>query len=127
MIKRAGENISATEGETAMREAPLIAEPAAIAVTDEPRRKEVMVLIKLAEGAGQADMPPEAVRFHAEALAAFKRPRYKAYVQDFPRTATNNIAKSRIVPETVDGEIWDCQTGAVLPPSDIARLLAGKG
>jgi len=96
MIKRAGENISAHEVEAAMREAPAIAEAAAIAVPDEIRREEVMVLIKMAEGNTPSDMAPDAIAEHAKRLAAFKRPRYVAYVDEFPRTATNKIAKSRI-------------------------------
>ena len=50
MIKRSGENISATEVEAAMREAPEISEVAAIAVPDPMRREEVMILVKLAPG-----------------------------------------------------------------------------
>ena len=50
MIKRAGENISASEVEAAMREAPAIAEAAALAVPDEQRREEVLVVLKLADG-----------------------------------------------------------------------------
>lgn len=107
MIKRAGENISASEVEAAMREAPAIVEAAAIAVPDELRREEVLVLVKLCEGMTMADMDPKAIKQHATCLAAFKRPRYVAYVQDFPRTATNKIAKSQITQNDVDGDVFD--------------------
>jgi len=125
MIKRAGENISATEVEAAMREAPQIAEAAAIAVPDELRREEVMVLLKLTPGLTAADMPPDAVARHAERLAAFKRPRYVTYLSEFPRTATDKIAKSRITHATLEGEIHDLQTGITVNPVSAAQLLPG--
>ncbi|TCK99744.1 long-chain acyl-CoA synthetase/crotonobetaine/carnitine-CoA ligase [Shimia isoporae] len=123
MIKRAGENISATEVETAMREAPQIAEAAAFAVPDDMRREEVMVLVKLAEGFSEADMPATAVKNHAECLAAFKRPRYIGFVQEFPRTATNKIAKSQITVSDVSGPIFDCQSMAQISEKTAFDLL----
>jgi len=123
MIKRAGENISASEVEAVMREAPAIAEAAAIAVPDEMRREEVMILIKLAEGVTPPDMPPDAVRELATRLAAFKRPRYVAYVNEFPRTATNKIAKSGISLHDLAGPITDLQAERELPDSDARQLL----
>lgn len=123
MIKRAGENISASEVEAAMREAPAIAEAAAIAVPDERRREEVMVLIRMAEGYSAADMPPELVVEHASRLAAFKRPRYLAYVNEYPRTATNKIAKSRITRGDVAGDVHDLANGSVVNEAALAELL----
>ncbi len=123
MIKRAGENISASEVEAAMREAPAIAEAAAIAVPDEKRR-EVMVLVRMAEGFTPDDLPPVAVAEHARRLAAFKRPRYLAYVDEYPRTATNKIAKSRITRGDVAGEVHDLANGAVVGADDLAILLS---
>lgn len=123
MIKRAGENISASEVEAAMREAPAIAEAAAIAVPDERRREEVMVLIRMAEGFTPADMPPEAVADHATRLAVFKRPRYLAYVDDYPRTATNKIAKSKITRRDIVSGIHDLANGTAISAEKIADLL----
>ncbi|WP_299911761.1 class I adenylate-forming enzyme family protein [uncultured Paracoccus sp.] len=125
MIKRAGENISASEVEAALREAPAIAEAAAIAVPDEMRREEVMALIKLADGYGPADMTPEMIRQHAERLAAFKRPRYLAYVREFPRTATNKIAKARISARDIEGGVFDCQSMAELNGDQVLGLIGG--
>ncbi|SLN71484.1 putative sulfoacetate--CoA ligase [Falsiruegeria litorea R37] len=123
MIKRAGENISASEVESAMREAPQIAEAAAIAVPDEMRREEVMVLVKLAEGVGCSDMLPQAIAAHSERLAAFKRPRYIAYVEEFPRTATNKIAKSQILASHVIGSVFDTQGMQELSAEELSDLL----
>ena len=122
MIKRGGENISATEVEAAMREAPEISEAAAIAVPDPMRREEVMILVKLAPGVTTADMPPKAIARHAERIAMFKRPRYLTYLSDFPRTATNKIAKSWITFDTLEGPIHDLQHATKLS-AESARLL----
>lgn len=123
MIKRAGENISASEVEAAMREAPAIAEAAAIAVPDEMRREEVMVLIKLVDGQTAADMDPASVREHATRLAAFKRPRYLAYVRDFPRTASNKIAKTKITQACLDGDIHDLVSGTTVATAAARKLV----
>lgn len=123
MIKRAGENISASEVEVAMREAPEIAEAAAIAVPDDMRREEVMVIVKLAEGVTPEDMPPAKIKAHAESLAAFKRPRYVAYATEFPRTATNKIAKSSLSADYLQSAVYDLTTGKEVTEEDAAKLL----
>lgn len=126
MIKRAGENISASEVEAAMREAPAIAEAAALAVPDEQRREEVLVVLKLADGSTRTDMPPARVADHATMLAAFKRPRYVAYVDEFPRTPTNKISKTQITMATLNGPISDLVNDGDLSPDDAAALLSNR-
>ena len=106
-----------------MREAPAIAEAAAIAVPDEMRREEVLVLLKLAEGSVVSDMPPAAVGEHSTRLAAFKRPRYVAYVDEFPRTPTNKIAKPSISLADLSGPVTDLQNGVELSDDDAQRLI----
>jgi len=123
MIKRAGENISASEVEAAMREAPQIAEAAAISVPDEMRREEVMLLVKLADDVDQKEMSPQSVAEHAACLAVFKRPRYLAYVRDFPRTPTNKIAKSRITLDDLDSAVFDLSSMSELSTEDAGALI----
>lgn len=123
MIKRAGENISANEVEATMCEAPQIAEAAAIAARDEMRNEEVFVLLKLTDGTDPRNMSPQAVAAHSESLAAFKRPRYIAYVDEFPRTASNKIAKTQITLEHVTGPIFDCQRMRNLESNEAAALI----
>ena len=123
MIKRAGENISASEVEAAMREAPEITEAAAIAVPDKMRREEVMVLVKLVDGVTEEGFPPEAIKLHAASrLAGFKRPRYLAYVGEFPRTATNKIAKSQIGQVTRPNAVFDLSEGHILTGQKVDSL-----
>ncbi len=127
MIKRAGENISASEVESALREAPEIAEAAAIAVPDETRREEVMVLVKLADGVKPADFCAEAIKTHAASrLASFKQPRYLAYVDEFPRTPTNKIAKSRIDLDTTRHVIFDLQQNRALKKPERGKLFSAN-
>jgi len=119
MIKRAGENISASEVEALMREAPEVSEAAAIAVPDDMRREEVMILLKLIDGSGPGDFPPQAVKAHAAScLAAFKRPRYLAYVSEFPRTPTGKIAKTGLALHPDINEVVDLSSDRIINRRD---------
>ena len=60
MIRRAGENISATEVEAALACIPGIVEAAAIPVPDELRGEEVKAYLVLAKGLRTEDLPPSA-------------------------------------------------------------------
>lgn len=102
MIKRSGENISATEVEAVLRNMDAIDEAAVVPVPDPMRREEVKAYIRLREGLALTDVPPDAVFEHcAQHLAAFKVPRYLQYVEDdFPRTPSRKIAKKRLIAET---------------------------
>jgi long-chain acyl-CoA synthetase/crotonobetaine/carnitine-CoA ligase len=104
MIKRAGENIAAIEVEAALRAMPEIEEAAVVSVPDPLRREEVKAYLKLREGLTPKDVPPEQVYAHCETrLAAFKVPRYLAYMTtDFPRTPTRKIVKRSLVEGVVD-------------------------
>lgn len=110
MIKRSGENISARELEEVLRRMPEIEEAAAVPEPDELRKEEVKVYVMLAEGLTPKDCPPDAVIAHCAAhLAAFKIPRYVGYVDDFPRTPTRKIAKTKITEAHQITDIWDAR------------------
>lgn len=97
MIRRAGENISAREVEAVLRRLDEVEDVAALPVPDPLRREEVKVALMLRAGLGPDDCPPDKVLAHCERhLAAFKVPRYIAYVDDFPRTPTRKIAKNKM-------------------------------
>ncbi|MEI6720442.1 MAG: class I adenylate-forming enzyme family protein [Betaproteobacteria bacterium] len=104
MIKRAGENIAAIEVEAVLRALPEIEEAAVVAVPDPLRREEVKAYLKLRPGLTPEDVPPARVFAHCVTqLAAFKVPRYLAYVAgDFPRTPTRKIIKRMLVEESTD-------------------------
>jgi acyl-CoA synthetase (AMP-forming)/AMP-acid ligase II len=97
-IRRSGENISAREIETIAAGIPGVFETAAVAVKDDLRGEEVKLCIALQPGYTRGQVTPEAVAaFCAERLAAFKVPRYVAYVEEMPRTSSNKIAKTALV------------------------------
>lgn len=96
-IRRSGENISAREIETIASGVPGVSETAAVAVKDELRGEEVKLCVALQPGYTREQVTPEAVAaFCAERLAAFKVPRYVAYVEEMPRTSSNKIAKMEL-------------------------------
>jgi acyl-CoA synthetase (AMP-forming)/AMP-acid ligase II len=95
VIRRSGENISATEIETVLTGLSEIVEAAAIPVPDDLRGEEVKVCLVLQQGLAPADLPPERVMAHCRArLARFKLPRFIAYLPELPKTPSGKIAKT---------------------------------
>ncbi len=70
-----------------------------VSVPDALRREEVKAYLKLREGLSPTEVPPQKVFAHCEGrLAAFKVPRYLAYIDgDFPRTPTRKIVKRFLI------------------------------
>jgi acyl-CoA synthetase (AMP-forming)/AMP-acid ligase II len=99
MIKRAGENMSAAEVESCLSAIDGVAYAAVVSVPDDARGEEVKAYVELQSGVSANDVPLEAVFVHcAERFAAFKVPRYLAYVEDIPMTASNyKVAKAQLV------------------------------
>lgn len=98
MVKRSGENVSATEVEAVLRGVEGVMEAAVLPVPDSLRGEEVKAYLLLQEGRSKTDVPPEAVLAHcAKNLAKFKIPRYLEYVTEFPRTPSLKIKKSALI------------------------------
>ncbi|MGD0187965.1 MAG: class I adenylate-forming enzyme family protein [Roseiarcus sp.] len=98
MIRRSGENIAAREIEAVVQMLPEISDVAAIPVPDARRGEEVKLCIQLKLGLTPADCPVERLEAHCRGhLAPFKVPRYYAYLETFPRTSSNKIAKHLLV------------------------------
>lgn len=99
MIRRSGENIAAREVEAIIREIAEIAEVAAVPVRDVKRGEEVKIYVELKEGLSPDDLPVERILEYARArLAAFKVPRYVAFIAAIPKTATSNkVAKGELI------------------------------
>ncbi|MDD7368821.1 MAG: crotonobetaine/carnitine-CoA ligase [Berryella intestinalis] len=91
MIKRAGENISASEIERVLVQHPDIDEAAVIGVPDPIRDQAVKAFVKPV--AGRFLTEGEVVSFCAERMAAFKVPSFVQIVGDFPRTCSMKIEK----------------------------------
>jgi crotonobetaine/carnitine-CoA ligase len=98
MIRRMGDNISATEVEQVLMSHPRIAEAAVVPVPDLVRGEEVKAYILLAAGeTPESVTPEEIVAFCLERIAKFKVPRYIEYVKEFPKSASEKIQKNILI------------------------------
>lgn len=101
VIKRAGENVSATEVECVLTEHPLVAEAAVVGVPDPVRDGAVKAFVRLRPGLDPAAHPAddrtgvvELLLAHCrERLAPYKVPELVEIVDDFPRTDSMKIEK----------------------------------
>ena len=114
MIRRAGENIAASEVEAVLCEHTKVLAAACIPVPDEVRGEEVKAFVQLRPDETANSLPPEElIAFAGERLAAFKIPRYIEYVNSFPLTQSDKIAKSRLIDRERDQRIgaYDARSG----------------
>ncbi|MGN6768176.1 MAG: class I adenylate-forming enzyme family protein, partial [Rhizobiaceae bacterium] len=111
MIRRAGENISATEVEAVLLMMPEVQEAAAVPVPDELRGEEVKAYLVLRDGLDEKDLPPEKIIAHCERqLAVFKIPRYIEYrTRPLPRSTSGKVRKPDLLDEKADlrEDSWD--------------------
>jgi crotonobetaine/carnitine-CoA ligase len=97
MIRRGGENIAAAEVEAILCEHPQVRNAACLAVSDEIRGEEVKAVIQPVDSLPD----PESVLEHCRRrLAAFKVPRYVAFVTEFPLTPSQRVEKHKLSRET---------------------------
>jgi crotonobetaine/carnitine-CoA ligase len=95
MIRRSGENISAAEVEAILCEHPAVRAAAVVPKPDESRGEEVKAFVQL-QPAMRVE-PQELVRFVRDRVAAFKAPRYLSFVDAFPLTPSERVAKHELV------------------------------
>ena len=116
MIRRSSENIAAREVEAVVRGLPEVLDCAAVPVPDPVRTEEVKIMVQLVPDARSDGrpaieaLPVDRLLAHCAAnLAPFKVPRYVQYVDDFPRTSSNKIAKHLILQDGADPRAgaWD--------------------
>ncbi|WP_344925006.1 AMP-binding protein, partial [Streptosporangium carneum] len=106
MIRRGGENIAAAEVEAALARHPAVRAAAVVAVPDELRGEEVKAFVQVCS----AVPPQELVEFVGQRLAGFKVPRFVEYVDEFPMTPSERIAK-HLLP-TGRGDAYDARREA---------------
>ncbi len=100
MIRRSGDNISASELEDVLTSHPGIMSAAAVPVPDIDRGEEVKVYIVLKEETTPDNLPPEEIiTFCRERLASFKIPRYIEYRKEFSLTGSGKIQKHVLLTE----------------------------
>jgi len=103
MIKRAGDNIAASEVEAVLLSHPGILSAAVVAVPDLDRKEEVKAYIIPAQGETSETVSPSVIiEFCKSKLAEFKIPRYIEYKQEFPVTPTGKIRKPILLKEKED-------------------------
>lgn len=100
MIRRGGENVAAAEVEAVLVQHPSITAVAVVGVPDAARGEEVKAFVVTSSAELTAD---EIHAFAAERLAAFEVPRYVQFVEEFPLTSSERVAKHLLV----HGETWD--------------------
>jgi crotonobetaine/carnitine-CoA ligase len=98
IIRRGGENVSATEIEEVIRSHPKVLEVAVIPVPDDLWGEEIKVYVLPTDGESPDTLPPaEIVAWCRERLAKFKVPRYVEYRDtDFPRTPSMRVKKEEL-------------------------------
>lgn len=94
MIKRAGENVAASEIETVVNTHPSVFESAAIGVPDAVRDEAIKVYVVLADGADATD--EELKEWCATRLARFKVPSNIEFVDSLPRTSVGKIQRAAL-------------------------------
>ena len=117
MIRRSSENISALEVEQAFSAHEGIVQAAAVPVADDYRGEEVKVYLLLREGETPESLTPEAIReYSRQSLAEFKLPRFIAYVEEFPYTPSEKVAKHKLVAQSPNlrANSWDAELGSWL-------------
>jgi carnitine-CoA ligase len=101
VIKRAGENVSASEVESVLMDHPLVAEAAVIGVPDPIRDEAVKAYVVSAPG---AEVSVEELLSHCRArLAAFKVPAEFELRSALPKTSVGKIEKKLLRAETTTG------------------------
>ncbi len=91
MIKRAGENVSASEVEETLKQHPAVVDAAVVGVPDPMRDQTIKAYILLKEGA--AATADELTTWCGARLSAFKVPEVVEFRDVFPRTSVGKIQK----------------------------------
>ncbi|MFN7645451.1 MAG: AMP-binding protein [Burkholderiales bacterium] len=106
-IRRRGENISAYEVELILSRHPAVLEVAAVPVPSEMSEDEVMVYVVVR--LGHAVTEAEIVRFAAGRMSYFMVPRFVAFIDALPKTATEKIEKYKLKQEATAhrASLWD--------------------
>ena len=91
MIKRAGENVSASEVEEILKQHPAVFDAAVVGIPDPVRDQAIKAYIIVKEG-GRATAE-ELIAWCRARLSAFKAPEAIEFRESFPRTSVGKIQK----------------------------------
>src|SRR5262249_7604312 len=106
-IRRRGENISAYEVEMLAAKHPDVLEVAAVPIASEVGEDEVMLYVVPKPGCRPRE--DDIVRFCNAHMAYFMVPRFVAFIDALPKTASEKIEKYKLKSwaEARRGELWD--------------------
>ncbi len=91
MIKRAGENVSASEVEEALKQHPAVFDAAVVGIPDPVRDQAIKAYVILNDGARATS--EELITWCGQRLSGFKVPESVEFRDDFPRTSVGKIQK----------------------------------
>jgi len=94
MIKRGGENVSASEIERVVGEHPSVAECAAIGVSDNLLDEAIVIVVVNRPGHRVDDQ--EIIDWCARRMSAFKVPSYVMFAESLPRTSVGKVRKAEL-------------------------------
>ncbi len=101
MIKRAGENVAASEVEAVLKDHPAVFDAAVIGVPDPMRDEAIKAFVVLrAEGVATAQ---DIQVWCAERLARFRVPELVEFREELPRTSVGKIQKHLLRAESARG------------------------
>ena len=112
-IRRRGENISAFEVEMLTAKHADVLEVAAVAVASELSEDDVMVYVVRAPGSALAEA--ELVAFCGDNMSYFMVPRYVAFVDCLPKTASEKVEKYKLkqMAEANKATLWDREKAGI--------------
>ncbi len=112
-IRRRGENISAYEVEMLIAKHEAVAEVAAVPVASDLSEDDVMVYVVKKPGAPLTEA--ELVSFCAATMSYFMVPRYIAFIDALPKTASEKIEKYKLkqLAEASRASLWDREKAGI--------------
>mgnify|MGYP003652096328 CR=1 FL=1 len=110
-LRRRGENISSFEVEAAIDTHPAVLESGVVGVPAELGEDDVKAVIVLKDGATLT--PEELVEWCKSRLAYFAIPRYIAFRQSLPKTASQRVEKYKLKAEGVTADCWDSEAAGI--------------
>ncbi len=113
-IRRRGENISAYEVEMLIAKHEAVHEVAAIAVASDLSEDDVMVYVVKKSGATLTEA--QLVTFCADTMSYYMVPRYVAFIDALPKTASEKIEKYKLkqMADTARAQLWDRERAGIV-------------
>ncbi|MEU1548301.1 AMP-binding protein [Nocardia sp. NPDC005745] len=103
MIRRRGENLSPAEVEAVLDAHPAVSSSAVVGVPSALSEEDVKAFVRTAEG--HTVTAADLADWCARRLPPYKQPRYIEFLDHWPLTETNKIAKTRLSKERNDTEV----------------------